>query len=143
MPQFSRAEGPTESGRQLYFGSPNTSAVPDAGGYFSPAYSARKVAQERLSNSLTKDPRLDLVLAFLANCTHLERVYSYGFSFGEADHEYVEKITSYCDDKTTWIQHCYRHPGSTTPLAHTADGEAAKAMLKEKSFPGRLQLKSS
>lgn len=80
---------------------------------------------------------------FLTNCGTLTAAGSYGFSFGEADHSYLQRIIEHCDAETVWTLHCYTPAGHTGPLEDTGDAQTGREVLEELSYPGTLAYRTT
>lgn len=134
--------GQAHGSTPLYFGcAPPTKTRWRTAGSNSLTNSVREEALEALLAELTKDPRIDLIDRFLERCRTLSRINSYGFSFGEADHPYVQHlIDRYCDPGTVWTNYCYSPNGD---LADSPDAENFHEALDALGFPGTPRLAST
>lgn len=123
----------------LYFGCPRVDRIWwGAGGSNGLSGAIREQALKELIGSLTKEPRTDLLDSFLRCCTRLNKISSFGFSFGEADHPYVKHlIDNYCDVNTIWTQHCYKPYGD---LEDSDDVQNFLDLMKDLEFPGKTEL---
>lgn len=134
--------GQVDGASQLYFGCP---PIEDqqwrTGGSNALTEAVREQTLAELLDKLVKQPRLDLLDAFLARCGTLDSIGTYGFSFGEADHPYVKHIIeNWCDSRTVWTNYCRSTSGDVN------DSPCAvqfREVLDEFSFQGDIVVSHS
>jgi hypothetical protein len=131
--------GTAYSSSSPYFGCPSEIDAADQGGNYSITATVREAAHKQLIEYLTKHPRLDLVHNLLSNSSTLKTVSSYGFSFGDPDHDYIRAVLSHTDAHTTWINYCHT-PNGELP-EDTDIAETCKDILSELDFPGTIQFR--
>ncbi|MGC2941055.1 MULTISPECIES: AbiH family protein [unclassified Brevibacterium] len=139
--QILHIHGTSDSESGPYFGCPEGVTPTDQGGNYGISYSVRIQAHRQLIDQLIKRPRVDLIHAFLGSDHSLKSISSYGFSYGEADFDYVNAIISHTDQNSEWINYCYGKSGQQPE--DTAIASSCHEILRDLGYRGKLTFQSA
>ncbi|WP_152348888.1 AbiH family protein [Brevibacterium sp. CFH 10365] len=139
--QILHVHGTADSSSEPYFGCPAGTSSVNQHGNNSINEAARNQTHEQMVQQLVKHPRLDLIEAFLSKSGTLKNVSSFGFSFGDADHEYVESLILHTDANTKWINYCYNNLDQSPD--RTEGAFVSKNTLKNLGYTGSIGFRSA